>query len=140
MSTYNEKDSIRQCINDFFLTGLVDEVVIVNNNAVEGTTEEVEKTAAKQVFESKQGYGYGFQRGLATASSDFLVMCEPDGTFMPSDIEKLLAYTDMMDVVQGSRTTATHVIDGANMGMFLKYGNFLVAKIAIPIPFPQCFY
>ena len=30
--TYNEKDSIRQTIEDFFKSGLVDEIVVVNNN------------------------------------------------------------------------------------------------------------
>jgi hypothetical protein len=35
-----------------------------------------------------------------------------------------------MEVVQGSRTSSTHILDGANMGLFLKYGNFFVAKMA----------
>jgi glycosyltransferase involved in cell wall biosynthesis len=130
MSTYGEKNSIRQCIDDFFLTGLVDEVIVVNNNAVDGTSEEVGKTKARQIFETKQGYGHGFQTALANATGDTLIMCEPDGTFTPSDIEKLLAYSDIMDVVQGSRTSSTHIMSGANMGLFLKYGNYLVAKIA----------
>ena len=95
MSTYKEKDSIRQCIDDFFLTDLVDEVIVVNNNAIDGTNEEVLKTNAKLIFQPKQGYGHGFQMGLASAIGDFLVMCEPDGTFTPSEIEKLLVYTDI---------------------------------------------
>jgi len=37
LPTYNEKDSIARDINDFFETGYVDEVIVVNNNAVEGT-------------------------------------------------------------------------------------------------------
>ena len=130
MSTYNEKDSIRKCIEEFHATGLVDEVIIINNNAVEGTSEEVQKTDSKLLHQPKQGYGYGFQMGLASASGDVLVMCEPDGTFTPHDIEKLLAYTDFMDVVQGSRTSSTHIQDGANMGLFLKYGNYFVSKFA----------
>ena len=49
--TYNEKESIRQAIEDFFATGFVDEIVVVNNNAASGTEEEVARTRAKQVFE-----------------------------------------------------------------------------------------
>lgn len=41
--TYNERDSIRDAIESFFKTGYVDEIVVVNNNAIEGTTEEVAK-------------------------------------------------------------------------------------------------
>lgn len=130
MSTYNEKDSIRQCIEDFFATGCVDEVIVVNNNAAEGTDEEVKQTNAKLVYESKQGYGHGFQKGLAEASGDLIVMCEPDGTFIPADIAKLLVYSEDMHAVQGSRTNATTILDNANMGMFLKYGNYFVAKLA----------
>jgi len=37
LPTNNEKDSIARGINDFFETGYVDEVIVVNNNAVEGT-------------------------------------------------------------------------------------------------------
>ena len=36
-STYNEKDSIRECINSLFKTKYVDEVIAVDNNAVIGT-------------------------------------------------------------------------------------------------------
>jgi glycosyltransferase involved in cell wall biosynthesis len=53
--TYNEKESIRQAIEDFFATGFVDEIVVVNNNAASGTKEEVARTRAKQVFEKKTG-------------------------------------------------------------------------------------
>ena len=55
--TYNEKESIRQVIEEFFATGYVDEIIVVNNNAAEGTKEEVEQTKAIQVFETRQGYG-----------------------------------------------------------------------------------
>lgn len=48
--TYNEKDSIYQAIEDFFASGYVDEIVVVNNNAISGTDEEVKKTKARLVW------------------------------------------------------------------------------------------
>ena len=36
-STYNEKDSIRQCIEDFSKTKVVDEIIVVNNASTDGT-------------------------------------------------------------------------------------------------------
>ena len=33
LPTYNEKDSIRRCIEEFEATGVVDEIIVVNNNA-----------------------------------------------------------------------------------------------------------
>lgn len=128
LPTYNERDSIRRVILDFFETGVVDEVLVINNNAVSGTSEEVAGTGAIEIHEPRQGYGYAIRRGLAEASGDYLVVCEPDGTFRPSDIFKMLAYAPDFDVVYGSRTSQQLIWHGANMGFFLRWGNWAVAK------------
>ncbi len=129
-STYNEKDSIRQQIEDCFATGFVDEVIVVNNNAVKGTTEEVRKTKARMIYEKKQGYGHGYQAGLREAKTDIIIMSEPDSTFdHKHDIIKLLTYSDEFPVVFGTRTTQALIHEGANMGIFLKWGNVFVAKL-----------
>ena len=47
LMTYAERDSIRSVIEDFFGTGLVDEVLVVDNNAEPGTAEEVRRTPAR---------------------------------------------------------------------------------------------
>jgi glycosyltransferase involved in cell wall biosynthesis len=127
--TYNEKDSIRAAIEDFFATGLVDEVIVVNNNAAAGTSEEVAPTRAREVLETRQGYGCALQRGLAEAKGDILIMAEPDGTFSGHDVRKLLAYAEDVDVVFGTRTSSIFIWDGANMGLFLKWGNYAVGKL-----------
>lgn len=129
LGTYAERDSIREVIDGFLATGVVDEVLVVNNNAESGTREEVEQTAARQVFETKQGYGHAYQRGLAEATGDLLILAEPDGTFLPRDVIKLLTYTDDCDAVFGTRTTREMIWSGANMGAFLKWGNWAVAKL-----------
>lgn len=129
LPTYNERGSIRRCIEEFFATGVVDEVVVVNNNAAPGTSEEVARTAAREVHEPRQGYGYAIQRGLREATGDYLVVSEPDGTFLGRDIFKLLAFADDFDVVYGSRTARMFIWRGANMGLFLRWGNWAVAKL-----------
>jgi glycosyltransferase involved in cell wall biosynthesis len=129
LGTYAERDSIYDVIQGFLETGVVDEVVVVNNNAEPGTEEEVARTEARQVFEPKQGYGHSYQRGMAEATGDLIVLAEPDGTFLPRDIVKLLTYSDDCDAVFGTRTTREMIWDGANMGFFLKWGNWAVAKL-----------
>ena len=129
LMTYAERDSIREVIEGYEITGVVDEVLVVNNNAEPGTAEEVDQTTARQVFEPRQGYGWASRRGLQEASGDLLVLAEPDGTFLPSDIIKLLAYSDDCDAVFGTRTTRNLIWSGANMGTFLKWGNWAVAKL-----------
>jgi glycosyltransferase involved in cell wall biosynthesis len=128
-STYNEKNTIKDEINSCFATGVVDEVIVVNNNAAPGTNEEVKKTKAKLFFEKKQGYGFGYRTALKKATGDIIIMSEPDGTFRHSDIPKLLVYSDEFDVVFGTRTKQATIMEGANMGFFLKWGNWFIAKL-----------
>lgn len=129
LMTYAERDSIRAVIEGFYATGVVDEVVVVNNNAEPGTAAEVEQTPARQVFEPRQGYGYASQRGLREATGDLLVLAEPDGTFLPRDILKLLAFSDDCDAVFGTRTMRELIWSGANMPWYLRWGNWAVAKL-----------
>ena len=129
LPTYNERDSIRACIVAFEALDVVDEIIVVNNNAAEGTSEQVAGTTAREVTEEVQGYGAAIRRGLAEAHGDLVVLCEPDGTFDPADLWKLLPFTVDTDVVLGSRTVQTFIWDGANMGLFLRWGNWFVAKL-----------
>jgi glycosyltransferase involved in cell wall biosynthesis len=129
LPTYNERDSIRQSIEDILATGVADEVLVINNNAAAGTSEEVAKTDAREVHEPRQGYGNAIRRGFQEATGDLLIVSEPDGTFLGRDILKLLAYADDFDVVYGSRTARMFIWRGANMGLFLRWGNWAVAKL-----------
>lgn len=127
--TYNEKDSIRHAIEEFFASGYVDEIIVVNNNAAAGTDDEVRPTKARLVYETKQGYGHAIWKGLEEAVGDILIIAEPDGTFSGNDVIKLLAYSDDVPVVFGTRTQRELVWEGANMGIFLKWGNWAVGKM-----------
>jgi len=129
LPTYNEKDSIAACIRGFEAEGVVDDIIVVNNNAAAGTSDEVATTTAREVFEPEQGYGAAIRRGLREADADLICICEPDGTFDPADIHKLLAYIGECDFVIGSRTVSTFIWDGANMGWFLQLGNWFAAKV-----------
>jgi glycosyl transferase family 2 len=126
--TYNEKDSLYDAVSGVWDTGVVDEVIVVDNNAVPGSAEEATRAGAVVVRESEQGYGAAIQRGLAESAGDLLIVMEPDGTFCAHDIAKLLAYADDFEVVFGTRTTLQLIWGGANMGWFLRIGNMAVAK------------
>ena len=129
LMTYAERDSIRGVIDGFFATGFVDEVVVVDNNAQAGTADEVAATRARLVHEPRQGYGHATRRGLREATGELVVLAEPDGTFLPEDLMKLLVYSDECDAVFGTRTTRELIWAGANMSPFLRWGNWAVAKL-----------
>lgn len=129
LPTYNEKDSIAEVIFRFEKQSVFDEIIVVNNNAVAGTSEEVQRTSATEVHEKTQGYGAAIMKGLSVAKQDLLLVCEPDATFEEEDVFKFLEYSRDFDVVYGSRTMNDLIWDGANMGWFLRFGNFSVAKL-----------
>jgi glycosyltransferase involved in cell wall biosynthesis len=127
--TYNEADSIREVIDGFFDTGVVDEVVVVDNNALGATRSEIAKTRARRIDESeRQGYGHALMRGLREATGDLLLMCEGDGTFDPRDILKFLCYSDNFSVVLGTRTSRASIWSGAFMPFSVRAGNWAAAK------------
>ncbi len=129
MATYQERYSIRRVIEEFFATGMVDELIVVNNNAEPGTKEEIEKTKAKMAYETKQGYGYAFRRGIKEADGDYILLCEPDFTFSGKDLEKFLSYAQDFEVVLGCRTNSSTLGKGSAMTPLRRIGNVAYAKI-----------
>jgi glycosyltransferase involved in cell wall biosynthesis len=129
LPTYNEKDSIRSAVLEYFDSGLADEVIVVNNNAAPGTSEQISGTGAREIFETKQGYGHALLCGIDHCDVDLIVLSEPDGTFSGHDLIKLLVYSDDIPVVFGTRTSREFIWAGANMGRFLRWGNWAVAKM-----------
>lgn len=129
LPTYNERESIRKVIEDFERLSVVDEILVINNNAAQGTSDEVAKTTAVEVYEPVQGYGSAIRRGYREATGDLVAVCEPDDTFLAEDLFKLLAYSEDVDIVYGSRTVRNFIWEGANMGRFLKWGNWAAAKM-----------
>ncbi len=129
LPTYREKDSIREVVIGFKSNLNVEEVLIVDNNAEPGTSDQVRDLDVSIITENRQGYGAAIRKGISESKCEYVLICEPDGTFDPLDINKFLAYIDECDLVIGTRTVTTFVWSGANMGLFLRWGNWFVAKL-----------
>ena len=125
---YNEEKNIAQAVKDFKATKSVDEIIVVDNNSTDRTNDIAKKAGAKVVFEKKQGYGFALRHGLKQANGDYIVLCEPDGTFSSQDLKTLLSQMNKYDLVIGTRTNKKFIGNGANMGFMLRYGNISVAK------------
>ncbi len=125
---YNEAPNIARAVKEFQSPGIVDEILVVDNNSSDGTAELARKSGAQVVVEQRQGYGHALQCGLREATGDLIILAEPDGTFMGKDILKLLVYADDFQLVMGTRTSSLFIWQDANMGWFLKWGNWVVAK------------
>jgi glycosyltransferase involved in cell wall biosynthesis len=126
---YDEEEGIAQAVTTFLAIEPVDEVVVVDNNSKDRTAQLAAEAGARVVREQRQGYGNALRRGLAEANGDLVVMAEPDGTFRADDVYKLLAYAGDAELVLGTRTTREMIWEQANMGVALRWGNWLVAKL-----------
>lgn len=126
--TYREENSIYRVIKDFLSTGLVDEVVVVSNNAAPETITEVKRTPAILLEEEKQGYGYAIRKGLMRARGDYIIVAEPDGTFIAEDLLAMLEKAEDFDVVFGSRTHREYLEKGA-MNPLVRLGNIALAML-----------
>lgn len=129
LPTYREKKSIRLAVESFDSTGFVDEIIVVDNNAEDGTIDEVKKTRAKLFFEKKQGYGHAIRKGLKSTNADLIIVAEPDGSFDGKDVVKLLAYSDNFEMVFGSRTHVSLAHKGSDMTLYKRLGDVFLGKI-----------
>lgn len=126
---FNEAGNIAQAIDGLKTLKIVDEIIVIDNNSTDKTLRIAKAQGAKVVKETRQGYGFALRRGLAEATGDYIILSEPDGTFIPSDTLRLLKYMNRYDMVTGTRTNPKYIAQDANMGYFLRFGNIFVAKL-----------
>lgn len=129
MPAYNEEAYIATAVTEFKSVQEIDELIVVNNNSTDNTKKLAIDAGAIVIDEKNQGYGYACQRALRDASGDLIILVEPDGTFSAHDVKKFLVYSDDFDFVIGTRTAKEMIYEGANMGKFLKWGNWAFAKM-----------
>lgn len=129
ITAYNEAKGIRTVIKDFKSLGIIDEIVVVDNNSTDGTGDIARKEKVRVVVEKNQGYGYACMRALREFKGDIIILTEGDGSYEARDAYKLLAYIDDADMVVGTRTTRELLGRGAKMNFMLFWGNIFLAKL-----------
>jgi glycosyltransferase involved in cell wall biosynthesis len=139
MPAYNEEENVLDAVCAFRSIPEVDELIVVDNNSKDETKKLAIQAGAHVVTETKQGYGHASKTALMSANGDLVFIAEPDGTFRARDIYKFLTYADEFDAVMGTRTSKSCIWRGANMGLFLRYGNVAVAKLLEYLHNGPCF-
>jgi hypothetical protein len=104
---FNESRAIGQVIGDI-PSGLVDEVVVVNNASTDATAATARAAGATVVDEPHQGYGYACLRGIEYAKTkqpDVVVFLDGDYSDHPDEMPRLIGpiAADEADFVVGSR-------------------------------------
>src|SRR5436853_2115916 len=133
MTAYNDEKSIASAVTEFKTQPDVREVIVVDNNSIDGTSTFASQAGARVVREERQGYGYACMRGLEEALQvpkvNVVVLVEGDMTFSGMDLSKLVPYLDNVDMVVGTRTTQELTNDDSQLDWFYVWGNIFLAKM-----------
>jgi Glycosyl transferase family 2 len=132
LTAYNDEPSIGQAVLDFRNHPLVRRVIVVDNNSCDKTFDVAARSGARVVRETRPGYGRCVYRCLQEALTEdarLIVLCEGDMTFRAKDLEKLVAYIDDADIVNGTRIVEQLRAYSTQLSTFMYYGNFFVGKL-----------
>jgi glycosyltransferase involved in cell wall biosynthesis len=103
--THNEAQAIERVLADL-PSDLVNEVIVVDSNSIDGTREIAAKMGARVIAEPRRGYGRACLTGLASANSpDVVVFLDGDYSDRPAELPILLAPISegRADITIGSR-------------------------------------
>ncbi len=87
--TLNEERDIGEVINGFKNLGFSN-IFVIDGHSTDRTVETVKELGVRVETQSGTGKGLAIQQAFRIIESDFVVMIDGDGTYLPDDINKLL--------------------------------------------------
>lgn len=125
----NEAETIAECVRRSRAvldeSGLVGEVIVVDNGSTDGSGELARAAGALVVDEPRRGYGSAYLAGLDVAAGDYIVMVDADLTY---DFDEIPRFVDELEhgaqLVVGNRMES--IRPGA-MSWLSRVGNPLLS-------------
>lgn len=129
---YNEEGSIGKVILE--VPDLVSEIIVVNNNSTDRTSEMAKDAGATVLFQPNAGYGNACLKGMEYISKektkpDIVVFLDGDYSDYPSEMTKILKpiLEDNIDFVVGARVKKLR--ETGSMTFPQRFGNKLATKL-----------
>jgi len=106
---------------------LLHEIIVVDNGSTDATAMVARAAGTRVVSEARRGYGYACAAGVAVATGDILVFMDGDGSFVPLELQRLVApiASGQADFVLGTRLRGG--MTAGAMPPHQRFGNHLVA-------------
>jgi dolichol-phosphate hexosyltransferase len=122
----NEEQGIEKILRA--MPEFVDEVVVVDNNSTDRTSEVAASLGAKVVREELRGYGRAYKRGFADATSDLIITLDGDHSYPVDALSYLIeAFRHLeVDFLNASRFP---VRDPHAMSFKNKFGNLVLSLV-----------
>ena len=142
--TYNEADNIRKIINEIFNLNLSLDILVVDDNSPDGTSniiEEISKNFNNIKLikrEGKLGLGTAYVAGFKYALKngyDYIFEMDADFSHDPKEIPKFLEKIKECDLVLGSRyIKGVNVINWPLSRLLLSYGANIYTRLITGMP------
>lgn len=125
----NEEQGIRRVLES--MPDFVDEVIVVDNNSTDRTSDIATSLGARVIREEVRGYGRSYKRGFGYATGDLIITLDGDHSYPVDAISYLLeAFLHLnVDFLNASRFP---VRDSSAMSTKHKIGN-LILSLAMSI-------
>lgn len=133
LPTMNEEKAIGKVISEIKETldkrGFSYEIIVVDKSS-DGTPEIAKRLGAKVIKQKRDGYGDAYIEGFKVAKGRYIVMMDPDGSYDPEEIPKLLEplIKGEAEFVIGTRLKGD-IKPGAMPWLHRYIGNPLLTKI-----------
>ncbi len=129
---YNEERSIGLVLSE--VPGIVDEIVVVDNNSTDGTAAVAREAGATVLHEARKGYGYACLKaikylGQTSKTPDIIVFMDGDYSDYPEELPKVVApiLDDGVDLVIGARRKELR--EEGSMTPQQVFGNWLATTL-----------
>ncbi len=87
--TLNEEDAIAEVIGEFRAMGF-EEILVIDGHSRDQTVERARAVGARVVVQSGKGKGQALKEAFDLIESDYIVMIDGDGTYLPAEVGLLL--------------------------------------------------
>ena len=123
--TLNEEESIGGIVKEFKSAGF-ENILVIDGNSEDSTREIAKREGARVEVQQGKGKGAAVKQAFDAIEDDIIVMIDGDGTYLPSEVNKLLD-----PIIKGK---AEHVIGnrfayGGAFARLHRIGNWVLNKI-----------
>ena len=105
---YNEESAVRNVVTEIEKIlrqqSITPEIIVVDDGSRDNTAQRAAEAGARVLrHRSNRGYGAALKTGIASASKEYIVITDADGTYPAQYIPALLAELKRVDMVVGAR-------------------------------------
>src|SRR3990170_8309764 len=102
--TLNEGKTIGGLVKEFISMGFSD-ILVIDGHSTDNTVKNAESAGARVVMQSGKGKGQAVSQAFQLITSNYVVMIDGDGTYLPEEVNKILepVTTGVADHVIGNR-------------------------------------